>query len=324
MSLFLGADCGQTHSLSILADEQGRVLGMGRAGPCNHVGEPGGQERFRQALTQVIRSAFDDAGQPLRAGLKAACLGLTGGWDRAAAVIEALLPVHHLAAVEDTVTAQTGAFAGGPGIVVIAGTGSAAYGQHPDGRTARSGGWGYLLGDEGSAFDIGREALRAAARAADGRGPHTTLVELIPAALSLPDLEAVRQAASSGQLSRPSIASLASQAARAAAEGDPVAQGLFHAAAEWLARSAQAVAHALSWEDPPVSLVGGVARAGPHLITPFTRALLHLLPMASFRKPRYPPAVGALLRALAAGGVRPTDALHDHLRMAASRLEARE
>src|SRR5262245_40009546 len=102
--LFLGADGGQSHSLALLVDGEGRVLGQGRAGACNHFNEPGGPERFRSALAQIISGAFAEAGVPLQT-LTSACFGLTGAWDQAPAVVRALLPVERLLAVEDTVTA---------------------------------------------------------------------------------------------------------------------------------------------------------------------------------------------------------------------------
>src|SRR5262245_47914661 len=94
-ALFLGVDGGQSHSLALLADQEGRILGLGRAGACNHFNEPGGPERFRAALEQVISSAFAGAGLPLQK-LTSACFGLTGAWEQAPAVIRALLPVEHL------------------------------------------------------------------------------------------------------------------------------------------------------------------------------------------------------------------------------------
>jgi N-acetylglucosamine kinase-like BadF-type ATPase len=206
--LFLGVDGGQTHTIAVLADGAGRLLAVATAGPCPVFDEPGGPERFRAVLAQAVHGAFAAAGLAVT-GLAAAGLGLTGSWEHAPAVVQALLPVERLVAVEDTVTAQVGAFAGGPGLVLIAGTGSVAYGRNEAGQVARAGGWGHVLGDEGSGFDIGQQALRAAAQAADKRGPATTLLRQIPAHFGLPHLEAVKEAIDATRLSFVEIAGLA-------------------------------------------------------------------------------------------------------------------
>lgn len=311
--LFLGADGGQSHSIAVLADREGRVLGIGRAGSCNHFDEPGGPERFRSALTQIISDAFAEAGRPLQA-LASACFGLTGAWEHAPAVVRAILPVGQLIAVEDTVTAQAGAFAAGPGIVVIAGTGSVAYGQDDAGKTARAGGWGYLMGDEGSGYDIGQRSLRAAAQAQDGRGPATFLVDLIPAHFGLPTLEAVQTWVYAGRLTRTDIAGLTLLTAAAAApHNDPVARAIFAEAGQALAATAQAVARQLDWSVPRVSPVGGVFKAGPLILEPFSRSLRQLLPQAVMQPPRYPQVLGALLLALQAAGYPPDQALRRRL-----------
>jgi N-acetylglucosamine kinase-like BadF-type ATPase len=310
--LFLGVDGGQTHTIAVLANQEGRVLGVGRAGPCNHFAEPGGPERFRTALQQVIRAAFVEAGYPLQ-NLAAACFGLTGAWDHAPEVVRALLPVGRLLAVEDTVTAQAGAFAAGPGIVVISGTGSVAYGKDEAGNISRSGGWGYLMGDEGSGYDIGQQALRVAAQAYDNRGPATSLVELIPDQFGLTTLEAVQAALYDGRLSRSDIAGLATVTTKAAIQGDTFAAAIFEAAGAALALTAIAVARRLVWSAPIISPVGGVFKAGAIIFESFKRRLIETFPQATIHPPRYPPVLGALLLALQEGGYSPDQALLQYL-----------
>jgi N-acetylglucosamine kinase len=226
-----------------------------------------------------------------------------------------LLPVEHLTTVEDTVTAQAGAFAAGPGIVVIAGTGSIAYGKAAGGEIGRTGGWGYLMGDEGSGYDIGRQTLQAATQAVDGRGPATLLAEQVPAHLGLPSLEAVHEAVYAGRLTRAEIAGLARLTAWAAAapQADRVARAIFERAGAALALTALAVARQLAWSDPPISPVGGVFKAGSAILDPFTRYLKDALPQAHVQAPRYPQVVGALLLALQAGGYPPDEALLQRL-----------
>jgi N-acetylglucosamine kinase-like BadF-type ATPase len=86
-----------------------------------------------------------------------------------------VLPAAHLEVTNDAVIALAGASAGGPGIITISGTGSIALGRNAEGRGARAGGWGYVFGDEGSGFDVARQAVRAALRMEEGWGPATCL-----------------------------------------------------------------------------------------------------------------------------------------------------
>jgi N-acetylglucosamine kinase-like BadF-type ATPase len=255
-------------------------------------------------LHQLITTAFAAANQPLTP-LKAACLGLTGGWEQAPAMIRELVAVEQLISVQDTVTAHAGALAGQAGIIVISGTGSVAYGQTESGEKATAGGWGYLMGDEGSGYDIGRQALGAAAQALDGRGPATFLVERIPAHFGLTNLTAVHAALYSGQLLRAQIAGLAAVVAQAAGQGDSVALHLFEQAGDALAQAVSAVARRLAWPNPPVSGVGGVFKAGEIIRRPFQQHLHDRLPQAQFYPARYPPVMGAVLLAWQAGGYPP-------------------
>src|SRR5262249_39601899 len=131
-------------------------------------------------------------------------------------------------------------------VVVIAGTGSIAYGRTQDGRDARAGGWGYLMGDEGSAYSIGRAALQAASQALDGRGDPTLLTQAVPAHFGLQTLYEVHTAVYSLAISRPQIAGLAAVVAQTARQGDQVTTDLLAEAGQALAQSALAVVDRLN------------------------------------------------------------------------------
>jgi N-acetylglucosamine kinase-like BadF-type ATPase len=175
------------------------------------------------------------------------------------------------------------------------------------------------MGDEGSGYDIGRQALLAAAQASDGRGPATLLAEQIPVHFGLSRLEAVHEAIYAGHLTRTDIAGLARLAAGVAST-DPVAQAIFERAGEALALTAVAVAGQLAWSSPLVSPVGGVFKAGALILDPFTRYLAEKLPQAAVQPPRYPQVVGALLLALQEGGYPPDPALLQRLDQAVGQL----
>jgi N-acetylglucosamine kinase-like BadF-type ATPase len=304
MDYFLGVDGGATDTACAVATDEGVILGVGRGGPSNHILAPGGRERARAAIEEALRSALASAGLA-RVEFRAAQFGMTGiNADTESARVFAGIAAEVVAARSvaidtDALVARAGALACRPGVVLIAGTGSVALGEDPRGARARTGGWGYLFGDEGSAFALGLGGVRAALRARDGTGPETVLTERIPEALGR-TLGEIPVAFYETRLHRPQIAALAPVVTAAAAGGDAVSQDLIHDAAERLAALAAAVIHRLTWPDGTVAVapVGGVFNAGPILLQPLRRALAARAPDAVLVPPRFVPAVGALLLAL--------------------------
>ena len=169
VKLFLGVDGGQSSTTALVADESGRVVGIGRAGPCNHAGAAEGRERFIQAIGSSVREAAGDA------TFECACFGFSGGTSDKEALTREIVRANRYVITHDALIALSGATGGDAGVVVIAGTGSMAFGRNREGRTVRAGGWGFAFGDEGSAFDLVRQALRAALRFEEGWGPSTAL-----------------------------------------------------------------------------------------------------------------------------------------------------
>jgi glucosamine kinase len=217
------------------------------------------------SVHQVAEAAAAEAGLTLpAAALFAGVAG--GGRPEVRAELGAALAQAGVAEVVDVGTDVTAAardaLGTGPGIVLLAGTGSIAWGRGESGAVARVGGWGILLGDEGSGYDLGLEGLRAVARARDGRGPATELTRLLLAATGVEDPEALIPWAS--RASKGDIAALASVVAEAAS-GDDVAGRLLVAAAVALAVQATTLADRLGpWkaESPPVALAGGLLSPG--------------------------------------------------------------
>ena len=169
-------DGGQSGTTALIGDETGRVLGTGSGGPCNHATAAEGRQKLVRAVSESVAAACAQAG--LDAGtvcFAAACFGMSGGPEDKQEILRETLPADVVVVTDDAVIALAGATAGEPGIVTIAGTGSIAFGRNAAGQTARVGGWGYIFGDEGSGFDIARQALRAALRAEEGWGPPTAL-----------------------------------------------------------------------------------------------------------------------------------------------------
>src|SRR5437763_1380895 len=176
MKYFLGVDGGQSGTTAVIGDETGRVLGTGEAGPCNHAAAGEGRAKLERAVRGSVAVACAQAALDAAAvEFEAACFGMSGGPDDKREILASMFRTRRLIVTNDAVIALAGATEHGNGVIVIAGTGSIAVGRHPEGARTRAGGWGYIFGDEGSAFDIARQALRAALRMEEGWGAPTRL-----------------------------------------------------------------------------------------------------------------------------------------------------
>jgi N-acetylglucosamine kinase-like BadF-type ATPase len=169
---FLGVDGGQSSTVAVIADDSGRIVGWATAGPCNHVAASEGREKFLRVMRECVSQAAARAGMVSdRLRFRGACLGMSGGPEDKAGLLHEVFESEHLLVTHDGQIALAGATGGAPGIIVIAGTGSFAFGENARSETARAGGWGYIYGDEGGGFDIVRQSLRAALAEHEGWGP---------------------------------------------------------------------------------------------------------------------------------------------------------
>jgi len=189
MRYSLGFDGGGTKTECVVLDSGGRVIGEGRGGPSNPLrcGFDVAFASLRQAAVEAFKSAAMHS-----SNIRGVCVGLAGaGRKNVARRVMVFLAQEFPQATAQVLTdfeiALETAVGSGPGVVLIAGTGSVAYGRNAAGETARAGGYGPWVGDEGSAFEIGRRAVAAVARTRDQDGPITSLGTLIPAALDCPD-----------------------------------------------------------------------------------------------------------------------------------------
>jgi N-acetylglucosamine kinase-like BadF-type ATPase len=189
MAYSLGFDGGGTKTDCVLLDAKGAVIGEGRGGPANPLrsGFEAALSSLREAAAQTIAAAGIGPAEITRV-----CAGLAGAGRRSVARrVMAFLTQEFPAALTHVTTdyevALEAAVGSGPGVVLIAGTGSVAYGRNTAGETARAGGYGPWIGDEGSAFEIGRRAVSAVARTRDTDEPVTAMAEMISAALDCPD-----------------------------------------------------------------------------------------------------------------------------------------
>jgi N-acetylglucosamine kinase-like BadF-type ATPase len=304
--IVVAVDGGQSSTLALAAALNGEILGVGWGGESNHIDEPGGVERLNNALNHSITGALASAGRDADT-VRGAVLGMTGVSTLAGEIAQAMLPQAQVMVHHDAITALAGASVGQPGVIVIAGTGAVAYGELADGRSAKSGGWGYLMGDEGSGYDLGIQALRAITQASDWRGTSTQLVDMIPQHFGLDDLQALHKAIYSQQITRAQIAGLAAVVGRAAQAGDTAAQDLLKAAAQHLAQAALAVIRQLGVPGMDVYTTGGLFNAGEWVLSPFREAIQIQSPASTVSAAKFSPIIGALLLALKAAG-SPLDA----------------
>jgi N-acetylglucosamine kinase len=309
MTFVVGIDGGGSGTTTVLVAADGTLVGTAAAGPSNFqvVGEATAIGAVSAALTELLNAAGI-----LARDLSVVAAGLAGlhtAQDRArfASLLGALVPDSGVMICTDADVALAATAGAGPGIAVIAGTGSIALGRSREGKTARSGGWGYLIGDEGSAYALALGGLQAASRGLDGRAPRSSLAGAFAHALGVDHFDdLLRPLYGPPPLTRQQIAQLAPLVTMCATSGDPAACRLLTQAGEDLAALVVAVGTTLQLGDQPfpVGCSGGVWQAGPLLDGPFRKQVLHAFPMAHIGPPALAPAAGAAFLALV-GGMSP-------------------
>ena len=255
MSYSLGFDGGGTKTDCAVLDGRGFVIGEGRGGPSNPLrsGFDNAFSSLRQAASrataaagirpdQITHVCAGIAGAGRRSVVRRAMVFLAGEFPRALANV-----------VTDYEVALEAAAGAGPGVVLIAGTGSVAYGRNAEGETARAGGYGPWIGDEGSAFEIGRRAGAAVARARDSDAPVTVLSDTISSALHCADWDdlMLRIAKNPDDV----FPKLFPVVAEAANSGDSAAKEILFASAIGLGNLAMIVIRRLGMKDEPFPLV---------------------------------------------------------------------
>jgi N-acetylglucosamine kinase-like BadF-type ATPase len=216
-------------------------------------------------------------------------------------LVQELFPHAHVAVEPDYAIAFTGATGGAPGIVVVAGTGSVAYGEDDNGHSFKTGGYGYLIDDAGSGYGVGRDAIAAVLRAADKTGPSTVLKERVVEALQVEDVAAIVSGVYGGPINRVKIASLSTVVADAADHGsDEVSKAILGRAGSGLAGLAVAIVRELFPNAAvpfPIAMVGSLWKAGNAITVPFIRSIREAAPTAVLAPPKESPLQGALRRA---------------------------
>jgi N-acetylglucosamine kinase-like BadF-type ATPase len=297
MSVFVGVDGGGTHARAVVIDETGKELARytGGAG----IVDPRNPETAAHVIVAVVEQVLSTAG--LSIPVDALCCGLAGAGrpEQSEAVTRSLLTAavaQRVLVVGDAETAMYDAFGNDPGVLLIAGTGSIAWARNAAGEVFRVGGWGQLLGDEGSAYDIGLQALRAVARAADGRAAPTVLTELIVSdcgVSDVADLIAWGAVASKAQIGALAPTILACAETRDAA----AVQIRANALEQLLVLLGTALKHA-GTRRISLALAGGLIEPGRPLFSHLTEAAARFFPDVTVRDIPIDAARGAAAMAL--------------------------
>lgn len=292
--LVVGIDAGGTKTRAFAVDRAGEVVGRGAGGGANLLSSSDPQGSIGAALNEALggRSA------------EAVVLSAAGGdrkadRERGRELLARVAPAGaRLLVTHDAIAALYAGNPAGCGVVLIAGTGSIAYGRNEEGDEDRAGGWGHLIGDEGSAVWCGLEALRAIAHAVDGRGAPTMLTELLFQELSVGEFADVLQHLYGRPHPAPAITAATRALSVAAAQGDAAANNILQRGATALARAANVVALTLGLPGGPVYLAGGAFESLPLLQKLVRLELLGVLPQASVEPVREEPAMGAARMAM--------------------------
>lgn len=296
----IGIDGGGTGTVGILTTEIGQRLAQVQLGPSNY--HVVGEAKTQAVLRSVVEELCEKAGIPPASSIRF-CLGMAGlGRAEDKKVISRICDElginENRILTHDAHIALVGGTEKQHGVIVISGTGAIAYGINADGKEARASGWGYLLGDEGSGYDIAIKGIRAIARAADGRGSPTGLTNQILNALELngpSDLIRWVHAAS-----RDAIAQLSKVVFDVARTMDVTAERIVDEAADELVCAASSVIEQLEFVGSfDIVLSGGNLIHQPMFADKLRRQFARIAPEASVLFPKHEPAYGAVLVAQA-------------------------
>jgi N-acetylglucosamine kinase-like BadF-type ATPase len=296
---FAGIDGGGTKTTVAIANEKGTILSIDESGPSRLASVP--DEKAKEEIEKALFSAVAQAGINLEdiAAVGWGVGGLDTKSDRKKAndIIERIIPPGTKARIEDD--AVIGLFSGtfgDSGVSIIAGTGSLIAGISSTSRRARVDGWGYLFGDLGSAFYIGKKAIQSVLEAHDGRGPNTELKEMVMGELELNSPEEIIDHFYPLNDSPRRIARYSKIVDRAAKRGDKVAIAILNSAAGELVRSAEVLIEELSLQNRekfPIVLVGGVFNSKK--VRKEVKSRLKKSFEANVIRPDWPPVIGAIV-----------------------------
>jgi glucosamine kinase len=294
----MGIDGGATKTTAAVLDLDGGAVSFAHGGPSNQ--DAIGAKAAVEALLQVADLAISRAGISER-DLARVVLAVAGTDTGTVARHVREARSEDWIVVNDVVAAWATATGARPGVGAISGTGSNVFGVGPEDRPWRAGGWGHILGDEGSGYWLGIESIKAALHDRDGTGPQTGLSDAVSEFFGADEVEQVAARVYSEPLTKREIAAFAPQVAKLATAGDAVARGLYErGAAELGHQIAVVIAKTGLGEDGsgfPVGLIGGVYKVGSVFVDPLTTVIHETAPLARVSVVEMAPVGGSLLLA---------------------------
>jgi len=312
MKVFSGIEGGASRTRCVIGDETGKLLGVGYGGPSNYLTVS--METVKKSLREALDGALKVCG--VSRSLEGAYVGLAG-----------IGLLHQPLILENTVqkvtgskktfinndgyVAMQGAFAGGPGIILVSGTGSIAMGSNENGKVARVGGWGHILGDEGSGFHLGLEGVRAVTRAHDYLLPSTELTEKALSFFGAERVEELVRVFYLDGVGKERLAAFSEEVLAAASRGDGVAIELVASECKALKQMVRVLRARLSLDTPRLALFGGVFE-GSQWFT--NRFIEELGDEAEVVEPQFSPVTGAFMLALTTSCIKLTPEIIENIR----------
>ena len=301
MKILIGIDGGGTKTEAAAANEDGRILAVFEAGPSNVFKVDAAASAA--ALERVIDGCLGQAGAT-RSDVISVCAGLAGV-DRPTIqkqiteVLYQLVPIDRISVVGDATTALVGATDGQPGMVVISGTGSIAYGMNAQHQRARAGGWGHIVDDFGSGYDIVRNAFNEVFRSHDGLEPPTRLRQAFLTELKVETVDDLLIAIHRDYTTASRIASLFPLVQSVADGGDIIGNKILERAGRDLANTAEAVVRKLDMHNLAFicGTAGGVFHSSHQVRDAFAWYVHRFAPHANVCFPRKSAVEGAVMLA---------------------------
>jgi N-acetylglucosamine kinase-like BadF-type ATPase len=306
----IGIDGGGTKTAAMIADLKGNILAQHIAGPSNF--QVMGVEKAARVILSLIKECCNSVGC-FPKNIRATTVGLAGAGrpDDKKRMVNGLrrltsskkVPLRNVRIESDALIALEGAFSGGAGIILIAGSGSIAFGKDEKGTIHRAGGWGRILGDEGSGFFIGKHALTVVCRYLDGRSAPTLLTAMVAKKFGLKTSTDIISAVYKDNLNIAAIAPLVFEAGE---QGDAAASEIIQLASIELAEHVRALVTKIQdgkeetvRRKIPLSFIGGLIAEETPLTRALRRQISNSFPNIDIVVPMAPPVYGAVLMALA-------------------------
>lgn len=295
----IGVDGGGTETIGVLVNANGVVLAQGKVGPTSY--QAVGGERLKNEIMQLFKKLGIGSSQgPKKVAhvyLGLAGVGRASDRQEVRTLFDEVEFAENITVESDAMIALAGAFSGKEGIIIIAGTGAICFGKNETGPVVRSGGWGYLLGDEGSGFYIGQQAIIAALKDLDGRGEKTSLRRAFEKKYNLTQIDQIIPKVYKQELDRTAIARLAPMVFEHANDNDSVAAEIIRRTGNEQGKMAKAVAEKLDLVNKKirVALIGGVFNQREILENEIAKELYELSWDVEIIDPELPPVIGAAI-----------------------------